>query len=174
MGTAHRTDRRVSHMTQTDLQFVKCDGGRSSSTIYPTLKGRWVRRDGMRFRWVQDCAVRAVSTACDIDYDHAYEILEAEDDGSAFDCGEKIEGKTINGWKIEPFKSWSAKMTRIEFPKLFPVGRFICSEHCGRHLVAYIDGVRYDEGLRPDLWRMVESWKLTGIGDRIGQAQGRR
>lgn len=103
------------------LQFVQCDGGRSLSTIYPTLKGRWARREGMRFRWVQDCAVRAVSTACAIDYDHAFEILEAEDDGSVRDYVEKIEGKTINGWEIEPLKSWPSPMTRIEFPKLFPV-----------------------------------------------------
>jgi hypothetical protein len=150
------------------VQFVKCDGGRSLSTIYPTLKPKWVRRDGMRFKLVQDCAVRAVSIACEIDYDTAYEILEAEDDGSVFYYTEKIEGKTINGWNIKPFNSWSSKMTRIEFPKLFPTGRFICSEHGGSHLVAYIDGTRYDEGLPPDIWRMVETWKLTAAhqGDR--------
>jgi hypothetical protein len=38
------------------VQFVKCDGGRSLSTIYPTLKPRWVRRDGVRFKLVQDCS----------------------------------------------------------------------------------------------------------------------
>jgi hypothetical protein len=141
------------------VQFVKCDGGRSLSTIYPTLKPRWVRRDGMRFKLVQDCAVRAVSIACDIDYDRAFEILEAEDDGSVCDYPEKLEGETINGWTIR--NSGSSKITRIEFPKLFPIGRFLCVEHGGRHLVAYIDGVRYDEGLRPELWQMVEIWKLS-------------
>ena len=148
-------------MTPSGARFVKCDGGRSLSTIYPTLKGRRIQREGMRFTLVQDCAVRAVSTAFGISYDHAYEILEAEDDGSVLDYGEKIEGKAINGWKIELLNSWPRKMTRIEFPKLFPVGRFLCAEHGWRHVVAYIDGVRYDEGLRPEIWRMVEIWKLT-------------
>jgi hypothetical protein len=149
-------------MVEQQVQFVKCDGGRSLSTIYPTLRGRWVRREGMRFKLVQDCAVRAVSTAFGISYDHAYEILEAEDSGGVWDCPEKLEGETINGWTIRPY-SRPSKMTRIEFSKLFPSGRFVCVEHGGRHLVAYIDGVRYDEGLPPDLWRMSEIWKLVPV-----------
>jgi len=75
----------------------------------------------VRFKLVQDCAVRAVSTAFGIDYDHAFEILEAEDSGGVFDCPEKIEGETINGWTIGLY-SRPSKMTRIEFPKLFPPG----------------------------------------------------
>ena len=33
----------------------------------------------MRFKLVQDCAVRAVSTAFGIDYDHAFRLLEADE-----------------------------------------------------------------------------------------------
>jgi len=143
-----------------NIQFVKCDGGRSTSTIYPTLKPRWIRRDGMRFKLVQDCCVRAISVACGISYDDAFDVMEAEPDGAVIDYERKLGGRIVNGWRIDLIKRWHTPMTRNEFPKLFPSGRFLCGEHGGRHLVAYIDGVRYDEGLR-ELWRMVNTWGLT-------------
>lgn len=65
-----------------DIRFVKCDGGRGASIIYPTLKGRWRKCGGMRFKVVQDCCIRAVSVTCGISYDEAFRILGAEPDGS--------------------------------------------------------------------------------------------
>jgi hypothetical protein len=129
---------------------------RKASKIYPTLKGRWVRRGGFRMKLVQDCAVIAVAVACSVDYDTAFKFLEADKDGGVSFLG-KLNGTTLNGWRITHLKSWRSKMTKAEFPKLFPIGRYLCSEY--RHLAAYIDGVRFSEGLRTRA-QMLETWKL--------------
>ena len=104
----------------TNIAWKQCDGGRSTSTIYPTLKGRRVTRSGMRFRLVQDCVVRAISVACGIQYDDAFRFLDAEPCGAVWDYVLKIEGKTINGWHIDLLRRWPSRITRFEFPELFP------------------------------------------------------
>lgn len=112
--------------------FIQCDGGRSNSVIYPTLKTRWIRRGGMRCKMVGDCAVRAVAVAFSISYDEAFRALDAGPDGCVRDFDRKIGNQIINGWRLCSVK----KMTGS--------GRFICTECRGGHVVAYIDGVRYD------------------------------
>jgi hypothetical protein len=152
----------VEHLrSTTNIAWKQCDGGRSTSTIYSTLKGRRITRSGMRFRLVQDCVVRAISVACGIQYDDAFRFLDAEPCGAVWDYVLKIEGKTINGWHIDLLRRWPSRMTRVEFAERFPVGRFLCSEHGENHLVAYIDGVRYDEGLPPKAWHITRTWALT-------------
>ncbi len=149
-----------------NIKFVKCDGGRSASAMYPTLKPLWMRRDGMRFKLVQDCCIRAVSVACEISYDEAFHMLEAEPDGAVLGYDSKLENRVVNGWRITLVKEWRSTVTRHEFPRLFPAGRFLCSEHGNRHLVAYIDGVRYGEGLPLERWRMSKIWGLSRVAGR--------
>jgi hypothetical protein len=126
--------------------FVEHDGGRAQSAIYPTLKERRIQRDGMRYRAVGDCAVRAVSIAFGISYDHAFDLLDAAQDGSVRGFERTIMGKVINGWRLSPVK----EMTKS--------GRYICTECRGGHVVAYIDGVRYD--LVPGASRIKEVWAV--------------
>jgi hypothetical protein len=128
--------------------FAECDGGRSVSAIYPTLKQRWIQRDGMRYRAVGDCAVRAVSVAYGIGYDEAFRLLDARQDGVVIDFADFLTGVVINGWRIKRVK------------KMEPVGRFICTERGGRHVVAYIDGVRHDL-VNPGTTPIREVWELT-------------
>jgi hypothetical protein len=145
------------------VRYVEHNGGAEHSAIFPTLKGKWKRTGGVRYKKVQDCAVVAVAVAFDIAYDHAFEVLDATDTGSVCDIDEKLTGLTINGWRAEPPMVWRARMTRIEFPKRFPSGRFLCKEHGGSHLTAYIDSIRYDHALPYDMWRMETTWKLMRV-----------
>jgi hypothetical protein len=103
----------------------------------------------MRYRAVGDCAVRAVSVAYGIGYDEAFRILDAEADGTVQDFHRKIGGAVINGWRL------------LSAAGLLTTGRFICAERRGGHVVAYIDGVRYDlagarcPGARSGIWALV-------------------
>jgi hypothetical protein len=133
-GAGGRSDGRGVRMSDT---FVKCDGGHSVSFIYPTLKQRWIQRDRIRYRAVGDCAVRAVSAAYGISYDEAFRILDARQDGVVLGFADRLKDRV---WRIERVK------------KLEPVGRFLCTERRGRHVVAYIDGVRYDLVLINTAW----------------------
>ena len=124
--------RRTSLSLTSAPGFVESDGGRSASAIYPTLKTRWIQRDGMRCRMVGDCAVRAVAVAFGISYDEAFRILDAGPDGCARDFASKTENMVINGWRLRSAKEMTGR------------GRYICTERRGGHVVAYIDGARHD------------------------------
>ena len=102
-----------------------------------------VQRDGFRSDIIADCVVRAVAVAFDISYDEAFRILDAEPDGSVYDFHQKLADEVINGWRLRLVEKWKRPddWQRV-FP--FPKGRFICTERGSRHVVAYIDNVRYD------------------------------
>jgi hypothetical protein len=70
---------------------------------------------------------------------------------------------------IDLLRRWPSRMTRFEFPDLFPAGRFLCSEHGENHLVAYIDGVRYDQGLPPKAWYITRTWTLKRLESLAGR-----
>jgi hypothetical protein len=142
-------------------RWVPSDAGRNRSTTYRNLKPAWVRRGGMRFKIRQDCAIIALANACDIPYDDAAVILRPEPNGGVRHLDEKIEGKTIGGWRIERFHGWPSGITRIEFTRLFPTGRFLCGEHGHKHLTAYKDGVRWDNDRPYHKWTVDAVWQLT-------------
>lgn len=142
-----------------DSGFVDSDGGRSESAIYPTLKKRWVQRDGMRCRMVGDCVVRAVAVAFDISYDEAFRILDAGPDGGVWDFHDKIGNMVINGWQLRPVKEMTAS------------GRYIRTERRGGHVVAYIDGVRHDTTTAQSpiskIWALVRQSKSGSTTDDV-------
>ena len=74
----------------------------------------------------------AVVVAFGISYDEAFRILDAGPDGCVWDFPSKIGNMVINGWQMRSVKEMTAS------------GRYICTKRGGRHVVAYIDGVRHD------------------------------
>jgi hypothetical protein len=133
------------------MSFLQSDGGRSESAIYPTLKKIWIRRGGMRWKMVGDCAVRAVAVTFGLSYDEAFRLLDADSNGSVRGFERKIGNRIINGWQLRPAK------------ELTEDGRCICTEYRGGHVVAYIDGVRYDTV--PGQSRISRIWAVVQAGN---------
>jgi hypothetical protein len=86
----------------------------------------------MRWKMVGDCAVRAVAVTFDLSYDEAFCLLDALPNGCVRSFERKIGNKVTNGWQLRPVCQMAES------------GRYICTECRGGHVVAYIDGVRYD------------------------------
>jgi hypothetical protein len=133
------------------MSFVQSDGGRSESAIYPTLKKIWIRRGGMRWKMMGDCAVRAVAVTFDLSYDEAFCLLDALPNGCVGSFERKIGNKVINGWQLRPVCQMAES------------GRYICTECRGGHVVAYIDGVRYDTV--PGRSRISRIWAVVQAGN---------
>jgi hypothetical protein len=147
--------------------FVKTDGGRSQSKRSRSKIDRG------------DCTVRAVAIACGITYDEAIDALNPDGSGTSIADGQFLfnhimSNRTINGWRFEwvgfPAVKGQPRMNPPTFSKQFPIGRFICSE--AHHVVACIDGVRYDT--KPTYPRrcIYGAWQLVGEaeGDRRARA----
>jgi hypothetical protein len=137
------------------IPFVKTDGGRSLSAY------------GTRF-WRKDCAVRATAIACGISYEEAIAVTRFDPKKGVMNFDQIFFDMVINGWSFS-WISFPRSLTRLNFHKQFPVGRFIGYERGGLHAVAYIDGVRYDDGIPYQIQKMTGAWKLERDLERMSR-----
>lgn len=114
--------------------FKQTDAGRSTSR---------------RPKQSNDCTVRALASACDVEYDHAYDMLAqaGRKSGHGFDFRSWSKDIDFAGYRFQWMSFPAIKGRLRETPVTFAIahkeGRFVL--RCAKHVLACVDGVVMDE-----------------------------
>lgn len=106
-----------------------------------------------------DCAVVAFSLVLDIPYPDAYKKLEAagRESNNGFFIVEFMEHCMFKGYTVETIKyDKDDRPTQQVFTESHPTGSWIV--YTKGHIVAVVDGVLYDNNLKPTKSRVQYAW----------------
>ncbi len=119
---------------------------------YPFAINDAGRAKSRRPKQKRDCAVVAISIACEISYDDAFDLLR--DAGRESNKGfrgllqwanERSLFYPVNGYKFARLKPFHKdEFSPSTFAEKYPSGRFLV--HVKNHIIAMIDGVFMDDG----------------------------
>jgi hypothetical protein len=116
-----------------------------------------------------DCTVRALSTACSISYDEAYELLAkaGRKCGRGFHFRAFALAAEVAGYKFRwvpfPAKKGHPRMRPGSFTQEFPDGRFIL--RTAKHVMACVDGTIFDSFQPNDNRCVYGAWQLVNVGE---------
>lgn len=116
----------------------------TSTSPYPLVRTDAGRSKSRRSRQKNDCTVRALALARNLEYDIAYDMLAEAGRKCAkgFDIMRWLDGQE---WATKipfPAKKGEPRMNPVEFAKQYPSGKYIC--RVAKHVYCVVDGVAMD------------------------------